>query len=77
MLITFRIFIVKINLLQNAASVCSFYATLAKNLDICKQLKKNLINKRGYVPRRGVMPKFYAPSHPLAKCVAAACSWFF
>ena len=58
MSIIFRIFVVKINLLQKTIDVHNFYAKYAKILDICKRFSNNLVNELGNVPRRGVVPKF-------------------
>ena len=58
MSIIFRIFVVKINLLQKTIDMHNFYAKYAKILDICKRFSKNLVNELGNVPRRGVVPKF-------------------
>ena len=33
-------------------------ANFGKNLDICKKFSKNLVNERGNLPRRGVVPHF-------------------
>ena len=42
--IIFRIFIVKIKLLQETISMDNFYAKYAKILDICKLFSKNLVD---------------------------------
>jgi len=36
----------------------NLYAIFARFLNICKQVAGNLVNESGYVPRRGVVPKF-------------------
>lgn len=33
-------------------------ANFGKILDICKEFSKNLVNERGNLPRRGVVPRF-------------------
>lgn len=58
MSIIFRIFVVKINLLQKTINMHNFYAKYAKILGICKRFSRNLVNELGNVPRRGVVPKF-------------------
>ena len=58
MSIIFRIFVVKINLLQKTIDMHNFYAKYARIFDICKRFSNNLVNELGNVPRRGVVPKF-------------------
>src|SRR5574344_1851169 len=58
MSIIFRIFVVKINLLQKTINMHNFYSKYVKILDICKHFSKNLVNELGNVHRRGVVPKF-------------------
>ena len=58
MSIIFRIFVVKISLLQKTIDMHNFYAKYARIFDICKRFSKNLVNELGNVPRRGVVPKF-------------------
>ena len=36
----------------------NLYANFGKILDICKEFSKNLVNERGNLPRRGVVPRF-------------------
>ena len=36
----------------------NLYATFAKFLDICKMFSADLVNEKGNIPRRGVVPKF-------------------
>ena len=36
----------------------NLYANFVKILDICKNFSKNLVNERGNLPRRGVVPRF-------------------
>lgn len=38
--------------------MCNLYAKYVKILEICKQFSGNLVNEKGNVPRRGVVPKF-------------------
>ena len=33
-------------------------AKFGKNFDICKKFSKNLVDERGNMPRRGVVPRF-------------------
>ncbi len=44
--IIFRIFVMKIKLLQNITAMHNFYAKCAKILDICERFSKNLVNER-------------------------------
>ena len=46
MSIIFRIFVVKINYLQNTINIHNFYAKYEKFLYICKRFSKNLVNER-------------------------------
>ena len=36
----------------------NLYAIFAKFLDICKMFSGDLVNEKGNIPRRGVVPKF-------------------
>ena len=36
----------------------NLYARFVKILEICKKIGKDLVNKEGNIPRRGVVPKF-------------------
>ena len=36
----------------------NLYAIFAKFLDICKMFSADLVNEKGNIPRRGVVPKF-------------------
>ena len=36
----------------------NLYANFVKFLDICKEFSKNLVDERGNIPRRGVVPRF-------------------
>ena len=36
----------------------NLYARFVKILEICKKIGKDLVNKDGNIPRRGVVPKF-------------------
>ena len=36
----------------------NLYARFVKILEICKKIGKDLVNKNGNIPRRGVVPKF-------------------
>ena len=36
----------------------NLYANFVKNLDICKNFSKNLVDERGNMPRLGVVPRF-------------------
>ena len=36
----------------------NLYARFVKILEICKRIGKDLVNKEGSIPRRGVVPKF-------------------
>lgn len=36
----------------------NLYANFVKFLEICKDFSKNLVNERGNLPRRGVIPRF-------------------
>lgn len=36
----------------------NLYANLLKILEICKDFSKDLVNERGNLPRRGVVPRF-------------------
>ena len=38
--------------------MCNLYAKFVKILEICKHFSGNLVNEKGNVPRRGVVPKF-------------------
>ena len=38
--------------------MCNLYAKYVKILEICKHFSRNLVNEKGSVPRRGVVPKF-------------------
>lgn len=39
-------------------TMCNLYAKFVKILEICKHFSGNLVNEKGNVPRRGVVPKF-------------------
>ena len=39
-------------------TMCNLYAKYVKILEICKHFSRNLVNEKGNVPRRGVVPKF-------------------
>lgn len=39
-------------------TMCNLYAKFVKILEICKHFSENLVNEKGNVPRRGVVPKF-------------------
>ena len=39
-------------------TMCNLYAKYVKILEICKHFSGNLVNEKGNVPRRGVVPKF-------------------
>ena len=36
----------------------NLYANLEEILDVCKKFSKNLVDERGNMPRRGVVPRF-------------------
>ena len=36
----------------------NLYANFVKILEICKDFSKDLVNERGNLPRRGVVPRF-------------------
>ena len=36
----------------------NLYANFVKVLEICKDFSKDLVNERGNLPRRGVVPRF-------------------
>lgn len=36
----------------------NLYARFVKIIEICKKIGKDLVNKNGNIPRRGVVPKF-------------------
>lgn len=36
----------------------NLYVNLVKNLEICKDFSKNLVNERGNLPRGGVVSRF-------------------
>ena len=42
----------------NISIVRNLYANFVEILDICKKFSKNLVDERGNVPRRGVVPRF-------------------
>ena len=39
-------------------TMCNLYAKYVKIIEICKHFSRNLVNEKGNVPRRGVVPKF-------------------
>ena len=36
----------------------NLYANLEEILDVCRKFSKNLVDERGNMPRRGVVPRF-------------------
>lgn len=46
----------KNRLLQSAMHI--FFAMFVKILDLCMSFSKVLVNEKGYMPRRGVVPRF-------------------
>lgn len=38
--------------------MCNLYTKFVKFLEICKDFSKDLVNERGNLPRRGVVPRF-------------------
>ena len=47
-----------IKLLIYSSIMHNLYAIFAKFLDICKMFSADLVNEKGNIPRRGVVPKF-------------------
>ena len=48
----------ELKLLISNQHMHNLYAIFAKFHDICKQFADNLVNERGNIPRRGVVPRF-------------------
>ena len=68
----------KINLLQRTTATHNFYAKYAKNLDICKQFSKNLVNVHyRHVEKKDCLQAFPRIENAHSRgCSEGCCIWW-